>query len=52
MQPHRIIENIGLGNGDGFTGGIKIISNITDTFEDLTTVNWSALQAIAEQGDE
>ncbi len=52
MQPHRLIENINLGNNDGFTGGIKIISNITDTFEDLSTVNWSTLADIAAQGDE
>lgn len=51
MQPHRIIENslMGVGGGpdgndDTYTGGIKIISNITDTFEDLNTVNWSTIQ--------
>ncbi len=37
MQPHRFVESI------GFTGGLKIISNITDTFEDLNDVNWSTL---------
>lgn len=52
MQPHRIIENVAYGNANGYEGGIKIISNITDTFEDLNTVNWSTLQAIADQGDE
>lgn len=52
MQPHRFIENIALGNGNSFQGGVKIISNITDTFEDLSTVNWSTLQDVAEQGDE
>jgi hypothetical protein len=38
MQPHRILENVLFPNG-----GIKIISNITDTFEDLSTVNWSTI---------
>lgn len=52
MQPHRIIENIAIGNGNGYEGGLKIISNVTDTFEDLTTVNWSTLKAIADAGDE
>jgi len=52
MQPHRIVENIEMGQGDGYTGGIKIISNITDTFEDLDTVNWSTLAEIARRGDE
>jgi hypothetical protein len=47
MQPHRIIEDTLLGQGDGYTGGLKIISNITDTFEDLTTVNWSTIQDLA-----
>jgi hypothetical protein len=51
MQPHRIIEQTILGNGEGFTGGLKIISNITDTFENLETVNWSTLKDIADQGD-
>jgi len=51
MQPHRIIENVALGNGDGFTGGVKIISNITDVSEDLSTVNWSTLRDIAEQNE-
>jgi hypothetical protein len=51
-QPHRIVESTVLGQGEGYTGGLKIISNITDTFEDLTTVNWSTLASIAEQGDE
>lgn len=38
-QPHRIIEDT------LFTsGGVKIISNVTDTFEDLNTVNWSTIQ--------
>jgi hypothetical protein len=50
MQPHRYIESISLGNDDGFTGGVKIISNLTDT-EDLSTVNWSTLRDIAEQGE-
>ena len=44
-QPHRIIENV------AFQGPLKIISNITDTAEDLDTVNWATLAAIAEQGD-
>ena len=52
MQPHRIIENLAIGNGNGYEGGIRIISNETDNFEDLSTVNWSTLQAVAEQGDE
>lgn len=43
MQPHRIVENTLLGQGEGFTGGIKIISNLDDK-EDLSTVNWSAIQ--------
>jgi hypothetical protein len=47
MQPHRIIEDISLGNGAGYQGGVKIISNITDTFEDLSTVNWSTIQDLA-----
>ena len=51
-QPHRIIENVAIGNGNGYEGGIKIISNITDKLEDLDTVNWSTLAAIAEAGDE
>ena len=46
MQPHRLIEDI------AFTGGVKILSNITDTFENLSTINWATLQDIAEQGDE
>lgn len=52
IQPHRIIENVAIGNGNGLEGGVKIISNITDTFEDLSTVNWSTLAAVAEAGDE
>lgn len=48
MQPHRIVENIALGQGDGFTGGIKIISNLNDTGEDLNTVNWSTIQDYVE----
>jgi hypothetical protein len=50
QQPHRYIESISLGNDDGFTGGVKIISNLTDT-EDLSTVNWSTLRNVAEQGE-
>lgn len=46
-QPHRYIEDISIGNANGFSGGIKIISNITDTQEDLSTVNWSTLADIA-----
>jgi hypothetical protein len=46
-QPHRYIENLSLGNADGFTGGLKILSNITDSQEDLSTVNWSTLQDLA-----
>ena len=46
MQPHRIIEDTQFP-----PGGIKIISNITDTFENLETVNWSTLQDIADNGD-
>lgn len=38
MQPHRLLENVLFPNG-----GIKIISNITDTFEDLSAVNWSTI---------
>lgn len=45
MQPHRIIENTLFA-----PGGIKIISNITDTFEDLSTVNWATIaQAIDDE---
>lgn len=51
-QPHRILEISVLGQGEGYSGGLKIISNITDTFEDLTTVNWSTLAQIAEDGDQ
>lgn len=51
-QPHRIIENSLIGQGDGFIGGVKIISNITNTFEDLSTVNWSTLIQVAEDGDQ
>lgn len=51
MQPHRIIENIAIGNGNGYEGGIKILSNITDNFEDLSTVNWSTLADIANQDE-
>ena len=43
MQPHRLIEDVSIGNGDGYTGGVKIITNITDTAEDLSTVNWSTI---------
>jgi hypothetical protein len=50
-QPHRYLESVSLGNGDGFTGGVKILSNLTDTVEDLNTVNWSTLRDIAEQGE-
>lgn len=52
MQPHRIVENAVLGHGEGFTGGIKIISNITDKFEDLDDVNWSTLADIAYRDEE
>jgi hypothetical protein len=41
MQPHRVIEDV------AFTKGLKILSNITDTFEDITKVNWSTLRDIA-----
>lgn len=51
MQPHRIIEDIVVGQGEGFTGGVRIISNLTDTSENLTTVNWSTLAAVAAAGD-
>jgi hypothetical protein len=58
MQPHRIIENVALGTEGGVTGvddayigGVRILSNITDTFEDLRTVNWSTLQDIADQDE-
>jgi hypothetical protein len=50
-QPHRIIENIALGQGEGFTGGVKIISNLNDT-EDLKTVNWSTIQDFVDSQDE
>jgi hypothetical protein len=50
-QPHRYIESVSIGNGDGFTGGVKIISNLTDVSEDLSTVNWSTLRDIAEQNE-
>lgn len=45
MQPHRVIEDV------AFTKGLKILSNITDTFEDLSKVNWSTLADIAHAGD-
>lgn len=48
MQPHRIIEDVVIGQGEGFTGGVRIISNITDTFENLNNVNWSTIQAMAD----
>jgi hypothetical protein len=47
IQPHRIIENISLGNANGYEGGVKILSNTTDSQEDLSTVNWSTLQDLA-----
>ena len=40
MAPHRIIENVAYGNANGSEGGIKISSNITNTFEDPNTVDW------------
>jgi hypothetical protein len=47
-------EDIQMGTGGGITGkddvfigGIKIISNITDTFENLNTVNWSTIMDAA-----
>ena len=51
MQPHRLLETSSLGQGglstpenpDGFTGGLKIISNKNDIEEDLSTVNWSTI---------
>lgn len=46
MQPHRIMENFQFE-----PGGIKIISNITDTFENLNNVTWSTLKDIADEGD-
>jgi hypothetical protein len=56
VQPHRIIENISLGQSpptcefpDGLAGGVKIISNITDTFEDLSSVNWSTIAESLEE---
>ena len=42
-QPHRIIEDTLFPNG-----GIKIISNITNTFEDPKTVNWETIQDFVE----
>lgn len=51
-QPHRIIENVAFNNANGYEGGIKILSNITDKFENLETVNWSTLAEIAAQGNE
>ncbi len=42
-QPHRIIENIAVGNGGGYEGGVKIISNLNDTNENLSNVNWSTI---------
>lgn len=51
MQPHRFVENISMGQGEGFVGGVKIVSNITDTAENLKTVNWSTLAQIAEDGE-
>ena len=52
MQPHRIVENSVFGHGEGYTGGIKIISNITDKFEDLNEVTWSTLRDIAYKDEE
>lgn len=65
MQPHRLIETTLLGNGGGssgptgtpgnntaFIGGLKIISNITDTFEDLSKVNWSTIADEADDSDD
>jgi hypothetical protein len=46
MQPHRIIEDTQFP-----PGGIKIISNITDTSENLETVNWSTIEDTADEGD-
>jgi hypothetical protein len=66
-QPHRLLETAVLGQGgtsttkpdgtpvsegEGYIGGLKIISNITDTFEDLNTVNWSTLADIAYKDEE
>lgn len=50
-QPHRIIETANLGQEEGYVGGALIISNITDTFEDLSTVNWSTIADEAAEGD-
>jgi hypothetical protein len=52
IQPHRFIENIAIGNGNGFEGGIKILTNLTDKAENLETVNWSTLADIAFQDEE
>lgn len=52
VQPHRYIENFAYGNANGYEGGLKIISNITDTFQDLNDVNWSTIADIAHAGDE
>jgi len=52
MQPHRLIENVALGQGAGYTGGVKIISNIADKFEDLNTVNWSTIQEYVQKCDQ
>jgi hypothetical protein len=49
MQPHRVIENVAYGNANGYQGGVKIISNTTDNFEDLNTVNWSAIAESLEE---
>jgi hypothetical protein len=44
-QPHRYVEDI------VFPGGLKILSNLTDTFENPDTVNWQTLQDIAYENE-
>lgn len=53
IQPHRYIENVAFGNANGYQGGIKIISNLTDIADpNLNEVNWSALAAEAYKDEE
>jgi hypothetical protein len=58
MAPHRSIETVSLGTGGGpsglddtYTGGLKIISNLDDLSEDLSTVNWSTIMDTAYENE-
>jgi hypothetical protein len=55
--PHRVIENVALRqenkNGDGYTGGIKILSNIdANDSIDRTKVNWYAVDGIGDSPED